>query len=155
MLILLLLREIMKEEGISDKNTKIITQLLNSENQELIEQSNVDDFIISNKMISKIMAQVSENPDLKILYDQMFSEEGSEIYLKPVNYYFKTLPVTVSFFDVIGVAQHRDEICLGLRLSHFIKDPGENFGVILNPKKMRNFTLSEEDCLIVLAEDDK
>ncbi|MBN2444214.1 MAG: hypothetical protein JXJ04_22815 [Spirochaetales bacterium] len=154
MLILLLLREIRKQTGIHEIQTKIITQVLNSENQELIEKTNVDDFIISNKMITKIIAQISENSDLKILYDQMFSEQGSEIYLKPISYYVDRFPFEAAFLDIIALAQQRDEICLGIRLAELVKDPARNFGVILNPKKNRKFTLNKADCLVVLAEDE-
>lgn len=154
MLILLLLREIIKEEEIQKKNTKIITQVLNSDNQELIEQSNVDDFIISNKMITKIMAQISENPEIKILYDHIFCEKGSEIYLKPVTYYFDSLPVTLSFLDILSHVQQREEICLGIRIGALSKDPAKNFGVILNPGKTRHFTLTSDDSLVVLSEDE-
>ncbi|MBN2535353.1 MAG: hypothetical protein JXB88_20920 [Spirochaetales bacterium] len=154
MLILLLLRELINEQGISEKKTKIITQILNSDNQELIEQSNVDDFIISNKMITKIIAQISENHEIKFLYDQLFCEEGSEIYIKPVPFYFDTLPVNVSFLDILSQVQQRQEICLGIRRGALLKDPLQNFGVLLNPEKNRVFTLTADDSLVVLAEDE-
>jgi ion channel POLLUX/CASTOR len=154
MLILLLLREIIKEEHITDKKTKIITQVLNSDNQELIEQSNVDDFIISNKMITKIMAQISENPSMKEIYDQLFCAEGSEIYLKPASYYCDPLPVTLSFLDILWLAQQRNEICLGVRKGSLSRDPHHNFGLILNPAKSSQFTLEKDDTLVVLAEDE-
>ena len=73
LIILLWLRKIKKEKG--QTNTKIITQVLNSENQEIITQTDVDDFIISNKLITMILAQLSEEPLIKLLYDDLFSED--------------------------------------------------------------------------------
>ena len=78
LIILLLLRKSITPFG----NTKIITQVLNSENQEIITQTDVDDFIISNKLITMIIAQISEDPLIKLFYDDIFSEEGSEILAK-------------------------------------------------------------------------
>lgn len=152
LVILLLLRRLSEKNNYNTEHTKIITQVLNSENQELIRQSNVDDFIISNKLITMIMAQISENPEIKKLYDHLLQEEGSEIYLKSSKYYFEDFPKKVPFMDMIIAAQKRDEICLGLRISKYSKTPAENFGVIINPKKGRIFELTADDFIVVLAE---
>jgi hypothetical protein len=154
MVILLLMRKMLRDNPERHKGTKLITQVLNSENQELITQTNVDDFIISNKLITMIFAQLSEEPKIKQLYDDMFAEEGSEIYLKPAPLYFDTLPVQVTFADIIGQVLKRDEICLGVRMGRYSNDPQRNFGVKLNPPKDQVFALSEFDSLVVLAEDE-
>jgi hypothetical protein len=154
MVILLLLRKIMKDSAIREKKTKLITQVLNSENQDLITQTNVDDFIISNKLITMIFAQLSEEPRIKQLYDDIFEEEGSEIYLKPVSLYFDSFPVRVTFADLIGQVYKRDEICLGVRRDMHHDNPEKNFGIKLNPPKDEVFNLSQGDSLVVLAEDE-
>jgi hypothetical protein len=154
MVILLLLRKILKDSAIREKKTKLITQVLNSENQELISQTNVDDFIISNKLITMIFAQLSEEPRIKQLYDDIFEEEGSEIYLKPAALYFDKFPVRVTFADLIGQVIKRDEICLGVRRGMHHDNPSKNFGVKLNPPKDQVFNLGKEDSLVVLAEDE-
>ena len=154
LVILLLLRRLSDKGRHNTENTKIITQVLNSENQELIEQSSVDDFIISNKLITMLMAQISENPEIKKLYDHLLKEEGSEIYLKPCNYYFEDFPKKIAFMDMLVAARKRDEICLGLRFSRFFRNSEENFGVIVNPKKDELFEITENDYLVVLAENE-
>lgn len=156
LMILLLLRKIGKLEGINkEKNkTKIITQVLNSDNQDLIIQTDVDDFIISNKLITMILAQLSEEPAIKKLYDDIFQEDGSEIYVKPANLYFDKLPVTLNFATILGQARKRDEICLGVRFGDLSKDADQNFGVRLNPPKDKDIQLTENDFLVVLAEDE-
>jgi len=154
MVILLLLRKILKDSAIREKKTKLITQVLNSENQELITQTNVDDFIISNKLITMIFAQLSEEPRIKQLYDDIFEEDGSEIYLKPASLYFESFPVRVTFADLIGQVCKRDEICLGVRRIMHHDNPEKNFGVKLNPPKDQVFNLSADDSLVVLAEDE-
>jgi hypothetical protein len=153
LIILLLLRNIKNESGNSN-NTKIITQVLNSENQEIITQTDVDDFIISNKLITMILAQLSEEPLIKILYDDLFSEDGSEIYVKPADLYFKTFPQHLQFADIIQLAGKREEVCLGIRKGDLSKDASSNFGVKLNLAKDEKITIQEGDFLVVLSEDE-
>ena len=136
--------------------TKLLTEVLDSSNQELISQAGVDDFIISNRMVSMIFAQLSEEPDIKAVYDDLFQEEGSEIYIKPVELYFKQLPVTCRFGDLMRVAQKRDaEVCLGYKLGSLENDSNRNYGVELIPPKDSSITLSAGDGLVVVAEDDR
>ena len=153
LIILLLLRKIKKTVETA-VNTKIITQVLNSENQEIITQTEVDDFIISNKLITMILAQLSEQPLIKKVYDDLFSEDGSEIYVKPANLYAKAFPLALKFGDLIALAGLRREICLGIRKGSLSKDPDNNFGVMLNLPKNQSIELEEDDFLVVLSEDE-
>ena len=153
-MILLLLRKIGRDRTGGTGGTKIITQVLNSENRELITQTDVDDFIISNQMITMIFAQLSEQPEIKKLYDDLFQEEGSEIYVKPATLYFNNFPVRLNFAQLIKSSGVREEICLGIRKGALSRDPEANFGVVLDPPKDRIFTIEEEDYLVVLAEDE-
>ena len=149
-IILLMLREITKKL----ENTNIITQVLNSENQEIITQTDVDDFIISNKLITMILAQLSEEPLIKVFYDDIFSEEGSEIYVKPATLYFNSFPQKLKFIDIISLVRMRNEICLGIRKGDQRKKKETNFGVIINPPKDILFEISKNDFIVVLSEDE-
>lgn len=150
LIILLLLRKLVQ----SADGLHIITQVLNSENQEIITQTNVDDFIISNKLITMILAQLSEEALMKTFYDDIFSEDGSEIYVKPATLYFDTFPQKITFADAIFCAQQRDEICLGIRKGNLSKSLENNFGITLNLSKDTEIELLEDDFLIVLSEDE-
>jgi hypothetical protein len=137
-------------------DTKLITEVLESANRELVAHAGVNDFIISNRMVSMIFAQISEEPDIQKVYDNLFSEEGSEIYVKPAPLYFDTLPLTCRFGDLMRATQKRDEeICLGYKIKALEGDASANFGVKLIPPKDSEITLNEEDCLVVVAEDDR
>lgn len=157
-LMLLLLRRIMsesREAGQEFGRTRLITEVVDSANRNLIAQAGVKDFIISNRFVSMLLAQMSEEPDIKAVYDQLFSEDGSEIYLKPASLYFETAPAEVSFADCMGIAQKRGEVCLGIKIKTEEEDDTRNFGVHLIPWKTDRFTLQAEDCLVVLAEDER
>jgi hypothetical protein len=136
-------------------STKLITEILDSSNRDLISHAGVDDFIISNRMVSMIFAQMSEEPEMEGVYENLFREEGSEIYVKPAWLYFSTLPVTCRFGDVMRAAQKREgEIAIGYKLKKLESDAFANYGVKINPPKDETVTLGREDCLVVVAEDD-
>ena len=140
-LILLLLRKILSEHSQETVNTRLITEVMDSANRGLIAQVGVKDFIISNQFISMLLAQMSEELDIKLVYDQLFSEAGSEIYLKPASLYFETCPTEVTFADCMAIAQKRSEICLGIKIKKEEPNEGANFGVRLVPEKNTKYTL--------------
>ena len=153
-IILLLLRNIFDAHPERTKLTKLITEVLDSDNQPLVARTGVNDFIISNRFVSMLLAQISEHADIQTVYDDLFSEEGSEIYLKPASLYFSEFPQTVTYADMIAIAQQREEICLGVKIKAYEGDLERNFGVKLIPEKNTSYELTAEDSLVVLAEDE-
>ena len=153
-LLLLLLRGVLAEHAQETVNTRLITKVMDSSNRSLIAQTGVKDFIISNRFISMLIAQVSEEPDMRNVYEQLFDEDGSQIYLKPLSVYFDDMPESLSFADCMAIALKRDEICLSIKIKELELKKDENFGVQLVPDKKKTYQLNGDDCLIVLAEDE-
>lgn len=151
--ILLLLRTLLGE-AIRTGKTQIISEVMNAENLELISHAGVNDTIISTKMISKILAQIAEEPDVQTIYDELFKEEGSEIYLKPLSYYTEEEQLECRFADLLHLAQKRDEIAIGFRDMSLQYSVEESFGIAINPAKDEMLNLTAQDCIIVLAEDE-
>lgn len=153
--ILLLLREVIGQATQPDQTRpQIITEVVDSENLELIAATGANDAIISTKMISKVLAQVAAEPDILKVYDEVFKEDGSEIYLKPLDLYLPSAPATLTFADLIHIAQSRNEICLGYRSKDSATDAAENFGIVLNPPKDQTVATSDIERIIVIAEDE-
>ena len=88
------------------------------------------------------MAQISEDPDVNLVYEDLFREDGSEIYLKPAWLYFDNLPMEVSFADIMLAAQKREEVCFGLKIRSEEYEP--KFGIHIIPKKMMFSHLKKE-----------
>ncbi len=151
---LLLLRRIFSQYPNESRDTKLITEILDSQNDALVAKAGVQDVIISNRLVSMIMAQISESRDIEKVYDDIFQEDGSEIYLKPASLYFDHLPVEVSFADMMGLAQKREEICLGVKVKALESRKEDNNGITLIPEKNTRYTLQPGDSLVVLAEDE-
>ena len=77
-----------KKSAKTRKWPKLITEVMDSENIDIILNSGVEDFMVSNQFVSQIMAQVSEEPLALDVYDDLFKADGSELYIKPASYYF-------------------------------------------------------------------
>lgn len=153
LLLLLQLQQLFRTQP-EQPRTKLIAEVLDSRNRELITQTGTKEFIISNRLISMIAAQLSENGDMEMVYESLFSESGSEVYLKPLYLYFAQLPPQGTFADLMVAAQQRAEVALGVRDHRFASDPERNFGIQLIPAKDVPFAFDPRDSVVVLAEDE-
>ena len=126
--------------------------MLDIRNRELGLVAKADDFIVSDNLISLMLSQLSENQGLKKVYDVLFQAEGSEVYLKPINKYVKT-GEAMNFYTVIESAAQLNESAIGYRITSLNADSDQHFGVNINPDKSKKLTFSENDFIIVLAED--
>ena len=146
---LLHLRGISEE---SPKRLKIVSEMLDIRNRQLADVTRADDFIVSDKLLSLLMTQVAENKYLMRVFEDLFDAEGSEIYIKPLTDYVKS-GGPVNFYTVLESAARRGEVAIGYRIIKESKNIAKNYGVVVNPPKSDFFDFSEEDKIIVLAED--
>ncbi|MFG2977538.1 NAD-binding lipoprotein [Streptomyces sp. NPDC048331] len=108
------------------------------------------DFIVSGRLISLLMTQISESPYLADVFAELFEAEGNELHLKPVTDYVRT-DREVTFATLVESARRRRECAVGYRLRAEVA-VGPAYGVRLNPDKGRRVRFGEHDWLIVLAE---
>ena len=89
------------------------------------------------------------------VYEDLFREEGAELYLKPLSRYLPLEgPRSVTFAELCAAAIARGESCIGVRVVAHELDRAQQFGIHINPDKARAFTLGPDDRLITLPEDD-
>jgi len=146
---LLHLRDIGERLG---QSFSIVSEMLDNRNRALAEVTHADDFIVSDRLVSLMMSQVSENKELNAVFTDLFDPEGVEIYLKPVSAYVVT-GEPVSFYTVVEAARRRGEVALGYKLKAHSGDAAQAYGVVVNPDKAEAVTFTAEDRVIVLAED--
>jgi ion channel POLLUX/CASTOR len=139
-------------EEMTGYDFSIVSEMLDIRNKELAEVTEADDFIISNKLVSLMLSQLSENKELKSVFDDLFDAEGSEIYVKPTANYIKT-GVPASFYTLCESAAAKGEIAIGYRINQYSHNPEKAYGVVVNPGKSEIVTFTEKDKLIVIAED--
>ncbi len=145
---LLHLRDIAERAG---HTFSIVSEMLDVRNRDLAEVTKADDFIVSDRLISLMLAQVSENKALNAVFADIFDPEGSEVYLKLATNYVKP-GVPVNFYTITEAARQRGEVAFGYRLHAQAKDADKAYGVVVNPDKSKEVTFSDWDRIIVLAE---
>ncbi|MBW4625414.1 MAG: hypothetical protein KME49_07895 [Brasilonema octagenarum HA4186-MV1] len=156
--ILLELRQIFREYTAETKNqvtTELIAEIIDSQDTDLVIKAGVKDFILTNQFVSKILAQVSQEPSVMSIYEDLFSVDGSELYIKPISLYFSSKELgRLTFADCVKAAQERDELCLGVKISALAQNKNQNFGIDLVPSLDKPLNLTFDDALITLAEDE-
>jgi voltage-gated potassium channel Kch len=130
----------------------IVSEMMDLRNRALAQIARADDFIVSDKLVSLMMSQLSENKNLDQVFKVLFSSEGSEIYIRPMTDYIK-LGRNVDFYTVLEAAAQRGETAIGYRLMKHADDKERGYGVNVNPKKSEKHIFAENDQIVVLAED--
>ena len=130
----------------------IVSEMLDIRNRNLAEVARADDFVVSDRLISLVMSQISENKALGAVFADLFDPEGSEIYLKPAADYIQP-GEPVNFYSVVEAARRRGETALGYRLLAEANDASRAYGVVINPEKSVPVAFAEQDRIIVLAEE--
>ena len=135
-----------------NKEIKIVSEMLDIKNRDLANVTKADDFIVSDKLISLMMSQVSENKHLMRVFEDLMRSEGSEIYLKPINDYIKT-EESVNFYTLMESAKRRGDTAIGYRINSLIHNQDAAYGVVINPKKDDYIQFTDLDKIIVLSEE--
>ncbi len=131
---------------------KIVSEMLDIRNRQLADITSADDFIVSDKLLSLLMSQVSENKYLMRVFEDLFDADGSEIYIKPAREYVQ-VGEPMNFYTILESAARKNEVAIGYRVISKARSANDQYGVVLNPKKSDIFTLTPEDTVIVLSED--
>lgn len=147
---LLLLRDARQRSGIYGQ--RVCSEILDPRNRDLAATTQINDIVISNELVSMVLAQISYEPRVQAVLEDLLRSEGSEIYVKPIGHYCAVgQPVTIE--HLILLAKSRGELMLGLQ--RYEDAPDRKYGLVLNPGS-RNvpFVAQPRDRLVVLAEED-
>ena len=88
--------------------------MLDDRNRVLAQVAHVDDVVVSGEIVSLLVTQLSEDHRLEAVFDQLLGDEGSEIYLRPAEWYVEP-GAEVSFATIIAGATRRNETALGYK----------------------------------------
>lgn len=140
---LLHLRDIEERHGDS---FSVVSEMLDARNQKLAEVTGADDFIVSENLVSLLLAQLAENKSLGAVFEDLFDADGAEIYLKDAAGYV-ALGEPVPFAAVVEAARRRGEIAIGFDAASARGERGPR----VNPRKGERVTFAEGDRVVVLA----
>ena len=148
MVTLLHLRDIAAK---GDHRFSVVSEMLDVRNRRLAEIAHPDDFIVSDQLVSLVLAQLAEVQELNAIFDELFDAEGMEIYIKPAEEYVK-LGVPMTFATVIEAASRRHETAIGYRKRNGGAGGKIQYAMILNPDKANELSFREGDRVIVVAD---
>ncbi|WP_030712526.1 CASTOR/POLLUX-related putative ion channel [Streptomyces sp. NRRL F-2580] len=134
----------------AQRELSLTTEMSDDGNRLLAPAREGADFIVSGRLISLLMTQISESRYLADVFEELFRAEGNELHLKPVSDYVRT-GREVAFATLVESARRRGECAVGYRL-RARSATGPDFGVRLNPDKRERVRFGEHDWLIVLAD---
>ncbi|PZP49018.1 MAG: hypothetical protein DI595_14580, partial [Agrobacterium fabrum] len=137
----------------SGKRVSVVSEMIDIRNRQLAEVTRADDFVVSNKLVSLMLAQASENEFMAAIFNELLDEKGSEIYMRPVTDYV-SINQQVNFFTISLAALRRGEIAIGYRRQREDDTDARKLGgVTVNPLKSEKIAYSARDMVIVLAAD--
>jgi hypothetical protein len=140
----------MKESD--DRDISIVSEMVDVRNRTLASVTNVNDFVVSNKLVSLMLAQASENEHLEAIFKDLLDDGGSEISMRPAKNYV-TLGQDTTYQEAVQAALAQGEVAIGHHILTGTNAEGNGqSGIIINPIKSTTFRYSAGDRIIVLAE---
>lgn len=131
------------------RQQQIVGEIFNVSNKDLAESTgSLRDVIISNDLVSKMIAQVCRERRTEMIMQDLFDEEGKEIYLKPAMLY-AAAGETVSFDQLLRASLARGEVAIGCREG---STRGTGRTLQLNPPRNTMLRVDAQLQLVVIAE---
>lgn len=151
--LLLSVKKIFSSET-TKKKPLVVSEVLDTSNLELFNHMGISDFLLSNRLISIFLTQLSKQPELIEVYDRLLSKDGAEIYIKPFSNYLEKPTGEYTFADLLLLGQQCNDIVIGYKqVLAKPKENGRNYEITLNPPKNQKSNLTDKDFLVVISDE--
>lgn len=139
---LLCLRRIYQMRG--TRPPPLMAEILESQTRALLTRTDLCDHVMSTSLIARVLAMVAEEPGLTALFEELFSEEGVEICVRPAREYVAPGRESVSFWELSRRARKCGDIAIGYKIAEG--------AVTLNPPKDEPIRWEKDDRIIILGD---
>jgi hypothetical protein len=150
MLTMLRMNQLFEAKGNGVEPTRLVAEILDSRKAELARVAAVDDMVVSDNLAALLIAQVSENPALAPVFDDLFDADGASISVNPIEIYAK-VGKPIEYAELVAIGRAHGESVIGYRTLDGSKNSASS-GVKLNPIKSMTFTPAKGDGLIVVGD---
>ena len=150
MLTMLQMNQIFEAKGNGVEPTRLVAEILDSRKAELARVAAVDDMVVSDNLAALLIAQVSENPALAKVFDDLFDADSASLSVKPIEIY-ATVGKPIEYAELVAVGRAHGESIIGYRTLEGSKNQASS-GVKLNPVKSTMFIPAKGDGLIVVGD---
>jgi voltage-gated potassium channel Kch len=133
---------------VRDRN--VVGELLDPNDVDLAQEDSSDDFVVSQKLVSLLLSQLSESPHLAKVFDDLFTTDGATISLQPFERY--TAAGTTTFGDVVAEARNWGTTAIGYR-AESARDRRDTLasGLRINPPKAEPIFFAPGDSVVTLT----
>jgi voltage-gated potassium channel Kch len=150
LLTMLQMNQLFAADGNGVEPTRLVAEILDGSKTELARVAAVDDLVVSDNLAALLIAQVSENPALAAVFDDLFDADGAALNVKPVEHYL-ALGKEVEYAELVAIGRSHGESVIGYRVAAEAKNDAST-GVKLNPVKTTKFKPAAGDSLIVIGD---
>ena len=140
----LLLNDIAEEIGVE---IPLTIEMNSTRNQKLSQMMRATDFVIGSRITAKMMAQIAEGRHKNAILNDLLSDGGSTIYMKPITRYVHTDKL-VDYYTLGASAARYGEVAIGYKK---IAEDG-SFTIEVNPRSKAATQFTDKDDLIVVAQ---
>ena len=149
MLTMLQMNQLFEAKGNGVEPTRLVAEILDSRKAELARVAAADDMVVSDNLAALLIAQVSENPALAPVFEDLFDADGASINVNPIEHY---APVgkSIEFAELVAIGRAHGESVIGYRTLKGSKSDAAS-GVKLNPAKTDTFKPAAGDGLVVIG----
>jgi hypothetical protein len=129
----------------TDDPPQLLVELSDPDNAILLGHQR-GETIISPLILSHLLAQVALRPELRLVFDELFTEGGAEIYFRPTGDY--GIKGSLPFWKLEALVAERGETALGV----YYHESHQGRRLQLNPERDAACNLSPQDWLVILTD---
>lgn len=113
-----------------------VSEILDTNTRSLLKVADCKGYVMSNQIISSVIAQIAEERSLNVVFHEIMSAEGCETYIRDISCYLDMKTENhVSFWDVALRARQVREVVIGYKTSDV--EYSKAGDTMLNPKNKR------------------
>ncbi|WP_426402977.1 CASTOR/POLLUX-related putative ion channel [Streptomyces sp. R-07] len=136
-------------ERAGGRRVPVVTEMTDDRNRLIAPPGPGADFVVSGRLIGLLMTQISQNPHLTAVFEELLGADGNTLHLHPADHYVRTGRAT-SFASVAASAARQGACAIGYR-SDSRATTAPDHGLRLNPPKAHVRHWHPDDQVVVIA----
>ncbi|WP_369142341.1 NAD-binding lipoprotein [Streptomyces sp. R44] len=132
-------------ERASGLSLPVVTEMTDDRNRLIAPPAPGADFVVSGRLIGLLMTQISQNPHLAAVFEELLAPDGNSLHLRPASHYV-TAGRATPFAAVAASAARQGACAIGYRAT-----TAPDHGLRLNPPKDHVRYWHPEDEIVVIA----
>lgn len=138
------------DENLGDApRPNLVGELLDVNDEVIGQVAKPDDFIVSERLVSLALTQLSENPAIYPILKQLLNADGIQLQL--IERSLVPMNGVSSFADVVDACQSVGATAIGIQRVQALRDGGSRTSIELNPDKSSDLDLGPQDRIVALT----